>query len=79
ESAEKPGSLLGTSPDNLRHVSLKGLPDNRGLPKKGGAGSHNWGNLKDEVEASEADPGESTPNVEKIKVLGAEEFSKLNK
>ncbi|KAJ9070791.1 hypothetical protein DSO57_1003654 [Entomophthora muscae] len=77
ENGESHRSLLGTSPDNLRHVSLKGLHDNRGLPKKDGGGSHNWGSIKDEVEASEEAPLGHPNNDQKIKVLDAESFSKL--
>lgn len=77
EHEESHRIVMGTSPEKLRHVSLKGLNDNRGLPKKDGGGSHNWGSMKDEMEASEQDPLGHTSVDQKIKVIDAESFSKL--
>jgi len=74
--SQENNAILSTSPENSRHFSLKGRSDNRGLPKKGGAGSHNWGNLKDEMEADIRQ--ESGKTEKKLRILNSDEFQKLH-
>ncbi|KAG9295866.1 hypothetical protein G9A89_006605 [Geosiphon pyriformis] len=69
-----------------RHLPRSGLMDQRGNPKKGGAGGHNWGIVTDELaeldyekEKNGDTAAETNREFQKIKLVNPEEFEILSK